>query len=232
MKKKLNTSVALMAFGLTALSACSTAPGSPAATRAEYMNQGAFDHNKIEVVKRTEYLEVAIDPVASEITNKSRSDIRAFVQAYTAQGKGPLVLSLPTSSRNPQLAISAIAEAREIAYETGVAYDELNGATHASSEPMVLAFQYYEALKPDCGLASEYDFSDIRSNNDMRSLGCSVRTNLAAMIADPSDLLGVTAIGPADSLRRSNILEKFREGESTAAARGANESGAVSNAVN
>ncbi len=232
MKSNLNTSVALIALGLVALTGCAGGPESPSAVRADYMDQGAFDHNKIEVVKRTEFLEVAIDPVASEITGKDRENIRSFVAAYRSQGKGPLVLSLPTSSQNPQLAVSAVAEAREIAYEAGLSYDELGGATHGTSEPMVLAFQYYEALKPDCGLASEYDFADIRSNNDMKSLGCSVRTNLAAMISDPADLLGVTEIGQGDPIRRADILEKFRQGQSTASARGENESGAVSTAVN
>ncbi len=232
MKSKLNTSVALIALGLASITACAAGPDSPSAVRADYMDQGAFDHNKIEVVKRTEFLEVAINPVASEITGKDREKIRAFVQAYRSQGKGPLILSLPNSSANPQLAVSAVAEAREIAYEAGLSYDELGGANHSSSEPMVLAFQYYEALKPDCGLASEYDFSDIRSNNDMPSLGCSVRTNLAAMISDPADLLGVTEIGAGDPLRRADILQKFREGASTASERGEGETGTVSTAVN
>lgn len=232
MTLKLNTSVALIALGLASLTACASGENSPSAIRADYMDQGAFDHNKIEVVKRTEFLEVAIDPVASEITGQDRKNIQAFVDAYRDVGKGPLVMSLPTSSQNPQLAVSAVAEAREIAYEAGIAYDELGGTTHSSSEPMILAFQYFEALKPDCGLASEYDFSDIRSNNDMRSLGCSVRTNQAAMIADASDLLGKTEMSAVDPIRRANILEKFRAGEPTGSARGEGESGAVSNAVN
>ena len=65
-----------------------------------------------------------------------------------------------------------------------------------------------------------------------RTLGCSVRTNLAAMIADPADLLANRPLDPGDLVRREVILEKFRAGESTASIRSNQESGAVSDAVN
>ena len=52
------------------------------------------------------------------------------------------------------------------------------------------------------------------------------------MIADPADLLGNRPLGQSDILRREVILEKFRLGETTAAARADQESGTVSDAVN
>ena len=95
-----------------------------------------------------------------------------------------------------------------------------------------MAFQVYDAIKPDCKSMAEYDVADIRSNNEMPSLGCSVRTNQAAMIADAADLLGQRELAEGDKLRRKVILDKFRMGESTASARSSAESGAVSSVVN
>jgi pilus assembly protein CpaD len=87
-------------------------------------------------------------------------------------------------------------------------------------------------VAPDCASKATLDFGDVSSNNNLPTLGCSVRTNLAAMIADPADLLGNRALGQSDLERREVILAKFRLGEVTGAERSREESGAISQAVN
>ncbi|MEQ9316824.1 MAG: CpaD family pilus assembly lipoprotein, partial [Henriciella sp.] len=98
--------------------------------------------------------------------------------------------------------------------------------------PMVLGFRAYKAIAPDCQQKAAFDFSDASSNNDMPSLGCSVRVNMAAMIADPADLLGNRPLEPGDLARRQVQLQLYREGQATGATRGEEESGTVSTAVN
>ena len=124
-----------------------------------------------------------------------------------------------------------------VAYQndTPVQYEEIEGTHHGEgslvSEPMILAFQAYEAIAPDCPSQASINFADISSNNERSSLGCAVRSNLAAMIADPGDLLGTRPLDKADPLRRGVILEKFRKGEPTGSSRSSSESGTVSQAV-
>lgn len=224
----------VLGAGLTALGAC--ASSAPTAVPQSYLHGTALDRNAIDVVKRTEFLEVGIEPSASELSASEKARIRSFVDVYTRRGHGPLVLSLPQSSHNPQLAVSAVAEARALAWERGVEYSEMTGTAHGggsgASEPLILAFQVYEAVAPDCAQKSSVDFSNIDSNNSLPTLGCSVRTNLAAMIVEPADLLGTRPLDQGDMLRRQDILEKFRAGESTASQRSNAESGAVSSVVN
>lgn len=220
-------------LGLSALAACSSV--APTSVPAAYLQGTALDRNAIGVEKKTEFLEVAIHPEASELSNADRARIANFVAAYRDHGHGPLILSLPASSANPQLAVAAVAEARAIAYENGVQYEEISGTSHGAgsgvSEPMILAFQSYEAIAPDCQSLAAVDFANIESNNELPTLGCAVRTNLAAMIADPADLLGTRPLDQGDPLRRNVILEKFRQGETTASTRTEDESGTVSQAV-
>lgn len=220
-------------IGLSVLSACSSV--APTNVPASYLQGTALDRNAIGVEKKTEFLEIAIHPQASEISLADKAAISGFVSAYRDHGHGPLIMSLPASSANPQLAVAAVAEARAIAYENGVQYEEIEGTHHGEdslvSEPMILAFQAYEAIAPDCQSQAMIDYSDISSNNERSSLGCAVRSNLAAMIADPADLLGTRALDKGDPLRRSVILEKFRQGESTGSTRSNDESGTVSQAV-
>ncbi len=226
---------ALLALGagLVALGACASA--APTAVPQAYLEGTALDRNPIGVTKRTAFLEVAIHPEASELSNADRDSIRTFIREYAQSGHGPLVLSLPQASANPQLAVAAVTEARAIAWEQGVAYSEIAGTSHgagaSTAEPMILAYQAYDAVAPVCPSKASFDISDVRSNNTAPDLGCAVRSNLAAMIADPADLLGQRPIDPADMDRRTVIMEKFREGEPTGATRGQDEDGAVSRAV-
>lgn len=220
-------------IGMAALSACSSV--APSNVPADYLQGTALDRNAIRVEKKTEFLEIAIHPQASEVSLADKAAISNFVSAYRDHGHGPLIMSLPASSANPQLAVAAVAEARAIAYENGVQYEEIEGTHHGEdslvSEPMILAFQAYDAIAPDCPSQATIDYSDISSNNERATLGCSIRANLAVMIADPADLLGSRPLDSADPVRRSVILEKFRKGESTASTRGSDESGTVSQAV-
>lgn len=225
-----------LALGASLLTLGACATHAPSAISPEYLEGNALTRNDIQVAKRTEFLEVALSPEDSELSDADRARIRRFIGTYADRGHGPLVLSLPAASSNPQLAVTAVAEARTIAWERGVQYDELSGAAHGAGEayaqPMILAFQVYDAIAPECVSLATIDYSDVAANNNLPSLGCSVRTNVAAMIADPADLLGNRALAPSDIERREVILEKFRAGEITRAERAIEESGAISAAVN
>ncbi|KCZ48367.1 CpaD family pilus assembly protein [Hyphomonas pacifica] len=219
--------------GLTVITACSS--HAPTAVPKSYLQGTVLDRNAIGVAKRTEFLEISLDSEASELSLSDKARINNFVVNYRQKGHGPLVMSLPASSANPQLAVAAISEARTIAWENGVQYEEISDTHHGSEEslmePLILAYQTYDAIAPNCPSKATVDFADIASNNEQSTLGCSVRANLAAMIADPADLMGQRSLDPADPLRRSVILEKFRSGEITGAARSEDESGTVSKAL-
>lgn len=235
MTRHIRSLQALIALGAGAAAITACASSAPTAVPSAYLETSPLDLNPIQVEKRTEFLEVSIDAYASELSNTDRARIRDFMRGYTRRGHGPLVLSMPQVSSNPQLAVAAVAEARAIAWDMGVEYQEMSGTAHGSgasvSEPMILAFQSYEAIAPYCPPKSTVDFSNIDSNNQLPTLGCSVRTNLAAMIIDPGDLLGNRPLDRSDLARREVILEKFRAGESTASERSNQESGAVSSAI-
>lgn len=224
----------VLGASLMSLGACAT--HAPTAVSEDFLTGSALSRNEIGVAKRTEFLEVAIDPSASELADTDRARIRDFVGSYAQQGHGPLVMSLPVASSNPQLAVTAVAEARAIAWEKGIRYDEIEGTTHgageAYSQPLIIAYQAFDAVAPECLSKAALDFSDVSSNNNLPTLGCSIRTNMAAMIADPSDLQGSRPLEAGDAGRREVIMEKFRKGESTASIRSAQESGAVSQVVN
>lgn len=232
--KLMKPTALFLAVGVSAagLSGCtSTEQVSP--VPQELLNTSGFDRHQAEVNKTTELLEIQIDDAASDLTIADKRKIESFVYAYKSAGHGPLILSMPTSVSNPQLAVQAVASARDIAYNNGVQYEEIAGSAHGAGQgsPMILAFQAYEATAKVCESHASYDFADISSNSDHPLLGCSVRANVAMMLAEPADLLGQRSLADGDSGRRAIMLENYRNGETTGAARSDEESGAVSQAV-
>jgi pilus assembly protein CpaD len=202
---------------------------------ASYYETSVFERNAVTARAKTEYLEVSLNPADSQLRLGELAKIERFVAAYDDYGYGPLIMSLPKGVANPQLAVAAAAKAREIAWEAGIEYEQISGSAYDAAgradAPLIMAFRAYDAVAPDCPSLATIDFADVSSNNDLPTLGCAVRTNLAAMIADPADLLGQRGIEGGDIRRREVQLDAFREGQTTGAARGGDEDGAISTAV-
>jgi pilus assembly protein CpaD len=104
-------------------------------------------------------------------------------------------------------------------------------ASGARSAPLVISYRTYEAVVPNCPDISSLDFVFTGTNSALPSFGCAVAVNLAAQIGDPSDLVGAQPVDPADIGRRTVVLTKYRNGETTSAARNDDASGAISSAV-
>ena len=203
------------------------------AVPVEYIDSGVLERNAIDVVETAETIEIVLKQNASELSLTDKSRVRGFVRSYVDHGHGPLVMLLPEGTPNQQFAVGAIAEARAIAFENGVAYEEISGGSKFGAYPsVILSFKAYDAVAPDCKSFGQVDVSSTRNNNDLPNLGCSVRRNIAAMIADPADLLGTRELDPADVVRRNTVLQAYRAGEQTASERNDGENGAISDAIN
>lgn len=238
MSKNTLKSVALLgtALGLMGSTGCATNE-KPSVVPSAYLQGTPLDRNEITVSKKTEYLEVALNPADNQLRIIDKDRIRNFVAGYVESGHGPLIMSMPQGSPNPQLSIQAVADAREIAWEYGVEYKEILGDAYdarsaGAGAPLVLAYTAFRANAPDCPSLASIDVANAMSNNELPTLGCAVRANQAAMIADPADLFGERVRGDGDIDRQTDVLGKYRRGESTASERSDAESGAVSTAVN
>ena len=220
----------LIVFAALGLSAC----GSPKpAVPVEYIDRTLLERHEINVVETAETIEIVLDQNATQLSIKDRQLVQRFVHAYKDRGHGDLVMLLPEGTPNQQFAVGAIAEARAIAFENGVAYEEISGGSKFGAYPsVILSFKAYDAVAPDCKSFGQVDVYSTRNNNDLPILWCSVRRNIAAMIADPADLLGTRELDPADVVRRNTTLQAYRAGEQTASERNDGENGAISDAIN
>ena len=185
-----------------------------------------LDRHVIDVEPSTEVLEVNLDGSFPTLRIADRARIENFIDNYRDRGHGELRMVMPENSATPALAVEAVKEAREIAWTRGLAWEAIDGAAYdaqGTNAPVILAFDVYEAVAPECKSLAAYDLSDISSNNELENFGCSVRYNIAHMIADPGDLLGNRELGRRDNDRVSIIMEAYRQGTATAAAGGEEE---------
>ena len=158
--------------------------------------------------------------------------IESFAAAWRQRGQGALTISTPSGSPNAGAATVALSDVRDLLNENGVgatdlAYTPYRASGGDASAPLILSFKHYVARPTACGNWTQ-DAGFDPSNGLMPNHGCATQNNLAAMVANPADLLGPRPMDPADPGRRNTVLEKYRAGEPTATARGAQDSGAVS----
>ena len=79
---------------------------------------------------------------------------------------------------------------------------------------MIVSFTNYVATASECGDWSEEIERRFR-NIPAKNFGCFAQQNLAAMIADPRDLVTPTALADSDASRSANVYEKYVQGEPT-----------------
>ena len=217
---------------LSALAAC--------ATTAPDLKDGpatptSADNHRIEVEQSSERIALHVAPGDSALRQEDAMELELFARSYIRAGHGPIVVSVPDSGDNAQAAAYLAQNARLRLVEVGVPYETIAGATYdasgAADAPVVLSFARYVATAPECAPLWEQDLAHPDSNQPWESFGCSTNANLAAMIADPADLLGPRAEAPRDSGRRAVVFDRYRQGQPTGATRAPGETATISNAI-
>jgi pilus assembly protein CpaD len=220
--RKITTLTISALAGVFALSACSSVP----------VGQDLPMASAVAEMHRSDMM---INPADNGLTWAQKGMLSSVAAEYKDRGHGPLVISYPQGGDNEDAAIGAIAEARTYLYERGINWQQIAGGAYDASgmhhPAVVFSFTRYRAVAPDCpqgwgNLAVE------RDNRHGERFGCALAANLAAVIADPRDLIMPRDMEPADGARRQTVLDRYRAGESTASTRSDYESGAVSSVAN
>ena len=181
----------------------------------------------IEVKAEVTTLAVGTD-TAGRLTGRSQSEVAGFLQGYNADGGTTLEIQSPSSARWTK---QTEGEVREIAALYGVPSNRIR-VTQVVPGPgdypgLKLAYGRYVASVPSCenpdwseNLAMTWD------NTSYSNLGCSMQKNMAAMAADPRDLVRARPLDPVSSSeRRDAMVGKYEKGESPSSERTKGDSG-------
>jgi pilus assembly protein CpaD len=80
-----------------------------------------------------------------------------------------------------------------------------------------IGYMAYTAHVEACGQDWSKDWGDTADNQPPPNFGCSVQHNLAAMVADPRDLVEPRQMDASDATRRATVAGHYEKGEVTQA---------------
>jgi pilus assembly protein CpaD len=175
---------------------------------------GARNHS-IAVEPSYRDLKVQYAGGADGLSAEDTAKFDAFVADYRVHGNGSLGISVPSGAGSR----AAITFFGERAAASGISRDKILVTTReaGNSDARVdVSYIAYTARTQSCGDWSENEAFTLE-NQTPRNFGCSVQQNIAAMVADPRDLLGPGGQGPVDTARRSAVLDHYEKGEITQA---------------
>jgi pilus assembly protein CpaD len=209
-----------------ALSGCG---GFNGAENAEF---SSLVSHPISVEQKTASLSIEVDRGQIAMTPSDRNEIAAFANAYRDKGHGRMTIATPAGAPNSGAAASLVSDIRAALMEAGIAKDAITYTAYQApsnqvNAPVLVSYTHYIAQATPCHGLTE-DLAYLPENNEPANFGCATQANLAALVADPADLLGQREMDAADADRRSTVLDKYRKGEMTATKREDQDSGAVS----
>jgi pilus assembly protein CpaD len=160
------------------------------------------------------------------LSASQHDDVAGLARSWVAEGTGAIVVDVPVNTSNARAAESAYHEARAVLEASGVPGNGITLHRYTPGDPRTLAtvrltYSRITAVAGPCGLwpedlgpsAKDPTYSE---NKPYYNFGCAYQRNLAAMVANPSDLEQPRAETPAYTARRTEGFEKYRKGTTTA----------------
>ncbi len=160
---------------------------------------------------------IALAVHANGLSSNQRAHIAALADRYRDSGTGGVFVEAPSGgdavAGDQAWAVKAALEGE------GVPAGAITVVTYSAPDPrapVLAGFETVQAAIPQCGTAWG-NLSANHANNSQSNFGCAVTANLAAQIANPRDILGHRALGPADAGRRAVVFDNYRAGNPTSA---------------
>lgn len=165
------------------------------------------------------------------LSQRQGQDLRYFLRGYRAKTESLLVVAAPSGGANEVAVMRALGDIRRELKRAGISrhevqFDAYSGSGSASA-PIKVSYRTFVAQGPECGDWSDNLARDPK-NLPYRNYGCAMQHNLAAMVANPRDLIEPRGMTPRDSQRRDVIMDKYVRGDTTVANKSKDERAKVS----
>ena len=192
---------------LIGLGSCAVTPDKTPGTT---MPDGVVNH---PIMVEPSYRALKLDWSPEGIAPAEEIQLNAFVSDYLAHGNGSIAVSAPAVMNGQNSAAWFAARINAM----GVSRDKILIASHDGGDMQVeVNYVSYQARTEKCGDWSE-DLAFTLDNSTPKNFGCSVQQNIAAMVADPRDLLGPRPMEPDDAARRAIVIGNYEQGKITQA---------------
>lgn len=166
-------------------------------------------NHPITVEPSYQSLKLPYSAAGLDVADKEKLD--SFVTEYRMHGNGKISIAVPGGA-GMQQAVTALADRIN---ELGINRDRILVATTSSAQ-IEVNYISYQARTAACGDWSE-DLFYTADNRTAANFGCSNQHNIAAMVADPRDLLVPRAMDGADAVRRQTVIGNYESGKNSGA---------------
>ena len=149
------------------------------------------------------------------LSRQIEAAIRVYVRGYRAAGTGDITIQVPFASAN-EIAAAETGQAVHYALvRAGVPRSHIRVAPYhfgdrARTSSLRLSYLRVKAVTPTCGLWPETQPTNYR-NADYDNFGCATQQNLAAMVANPADLVQPQPMTPPDGARRAAVVKTYSD---------------------
>jgi pilus assembly protein CpaD len=163
-----------------------------------------------------------------DLTGPQRAQVTALGSAWRRESTGIIVIDVPKGTRNERAARYAVQEAQSLLRANGVPARAVRVRKYdppQTSElgPIRISYARIEATAGPCGewpedtgVSPSPSLTGMPPSMDNRpswNHGCATQKNLAAMVANPEDLIQPRPETPSLAARRQTVMDKYRKGE-------------------
>jgi pilus assembly protein CpaD len=162
---------------------------------------------------------IDVYPVGGALDERSRANIRAFVERYRHYGSGAVMIETPAGANPHSIAVYEVRRALLAAGVKGrIAVGAYLPSNDGAAPPVRVSFTGLKAIVPtQCGqwpedLASGSSVEGWK-NEPYSNFGCATQSMIAAQVDDPRDFVQPHALGPSDVAMRTRAIEDVRDGK-------------------
>ncbi|MEX3011049.1 CpaD family pilus assembly protein [Hoeflea sp. TYP-13] len=163
-------------------------------------------------------------PIASgekQLNYGRKSIVQGFAAEYRENSSGTMQIMTPVGSPNTAAASRIAGQIKKIITQEGIPARRIRivsyqAAAQNDAAPIRLSFKAIGAHTAQCGKWPEDLVYNTLENKHYENFGCATQNNLAAQIANPSDLLAPRGMTPIDAQRRDVVIENYRKNGSYA----------------
>jgi pilus assembly protein CpaD len=198
--------IAAVGIAITAITGC----GESARVSDEFHPRltDPLRRHPIVMVAETATLDLAGATGDKGLEARAFIETTRFVRNFRHEGRGTLNIAVPRGSGS---GISRrVHHVRNIAWRNGVPPERIRVVSRRGHGGVTLSYDRIAAVGPTCGDWSE-DVTRNRQNLPYPNYGCAHQRNLAAMTANPTDLVVPAAETPRGSDTRASDNKNFNQ---------------------
>lgn len=208
------------------LGACTETTGSVATPISASVPDDYRLRHPIAIQEADRSVVVFVGHARGGLSATQRADVAGLARSWVGEGTGAIIVDVPVNTSNARAAESAAHEARAVLEAGGVPSNAIKLRHYTPYDSRTLAtvrltYPRMTAVAGPCGLWPEDIGPSIKDptyleNKPYYNFGCAYQRNMAAMVANPSDLVQPRPETPAYTVRRTEGFEKYRKGTTTA----------------